>query len=161
MDRLRAWMSERQLPLTPQRLAVAELLFSADRHLSAEELIDALAKRGLKVGTATVYRTIDVLLESGLIEERDRGEGFRRFEPKRELPHHEQLLCTACGRVEEFRDAALERITHRVADAHGFERERHRLVIYGTCGDCRRAPASAATVAKAATAAKPAKVVRA
>jgi Fur family ferric uptake transcriptional regulator len=150
MDRLRTWMSERQLPLTPQRLAVADVLFSSGRHLSAEQLIDALAKRGLKVGTATVYRTIDVLLESGLIEERDRGEGFRRFEPTRDLPHHEQLLCTTCGRVEEFRDAALERVTRRVADSHGFERERHRLVIYGTCGDCRQTAATAATSAAVA-----------
>lgn len=145
MDRLRTWMNERRLPLTPQRLAVAELLLGSKRHLSAEELVHALERRGLKVGTATVYRTIDVLLESGFIEERDRGEGFRRFEPKRQLPHHEQLLCTKCGRVEEFRDAALERMTGRVADAHGFERERHRLVIYGTCGACRRPAVPAAT----------------
>jgi Fur family ferric uptake transcriptional regulator len=138
IDRFRAWMTERQLPLTPQRLAVAGLLLGSDRHLSAEELIDALAAKGLKVGTATVYRTIDVLLESGFVVERDRGEGFRRFEPRRELPHHEQLLCTVCGRVEEFRDAALERMTQRVADAHGYMRERHRLVIYGTCADCAR-----------------------
>jgi Fur family ferric uptake transcriptional regulator len=144
IDRFRAWLSEQHLPLTPQRLAIADLLLGSERHLSAEELIDALAKKGLKVGTATVYRTIDVLLESGFIEERDRGEGFRRFEPKRGLPHHEQLLCTVCGRVEEFRDAALERMTHRVADSHGFVRERHRLVIYGTCGDCRRGAAQAA-----------------
>jgi Fur family ferric uptake transcriptional regulator len=130
-------MSERQLPLTPQRFAVAEVLLGSERHLSTEELIDVLARRGVKVGTATVYRTIDVLLESGLIEERNRGEGFRRFEPKRDLPHHEQLLCTECGRVEEFREPSLERMTRRVADAHGFERERHRLVIYGKCGACR------------------------
>jgi Fur family transcriptional regulator, ferric uptake regulator len=154
MDRLRAWMSERRLPLTPQRLAVAELLLGSNRHLSAEELVGGLAKRGIKVGAATVYRTIDVLLESGLIEERDRGEGFRRFEPKRDLPHHEQLLCTSCGRVEEFREPSLDRMTHRVADAHGFERERHRLVIYGTCGDCRRAPAPATIVAKTAKVAR-------
>ena len=83
MDRLRTWMSERQLPLTPQRFAVAEVLLGSERHLSTEELIDVLARRGVKVGTATVYRTIDVLLESGLIEERNRGEGFRRFEPTR------------------------------------------------------------------------------
>jgi Fur family ferric uptake transcriptional regulator len=137
-------MSERRLPLTPQRLAVAELLLEAAHSLSAEELIDALASKGLKVGTATVYRAIDVLLESGFVVERDRGEGFRRFEPKRELPHHEQLLCTACGRVEEFRDAALERMTNRVAESHGFVRERHRLVIYGTCGACSRVAAAAA-----------------
>lgn len=141
IDRFRAWMSEQHLPLTPQRLAVADLLLRAERELSAEELRHALAERGLKVGTATVYRTIDVLLESGFIEERDRGEGFRRFEPKRGLPHHEQLLCTACGRVEEFRDAAIERVTHRAADERGFVRERHRLVIYGTCRACARAGA--------------------
>ncbi len=132
-------MTERQLPLTPQRLAIADLLLGSESHLSAEELIETLAGKGLKVGTATVYRTIDVMLESGFIVERDRGEGFRRFEPNRELPHHEQLLCTVCGRVEEFRDGALERMTQRVADAHGYVRERHRLVIYGTCGGCARA----------------------
>ena len=137
-------MSERQLPLTPQRLAIAEVLFDSDRHLSAEDVVTALARNGLKVGTATVYRTIDVLLESGFIVERNRGEGFRRFEANRDLPHHEQLLCTTCGSVAEFRDPALERMTHRVADAHDFVRERHRLVIYGTCAVCRRATASGA-----------------
>jgi Fur family ferric uptake transcriptional regulator len=136
-------MAEQQLPLTPQRLAIAGLLLGSARHLSAEELIQALAGKGVKVGTATVYRTIDVLLESGFIEERDRGEGFRRFEAKRALPHHEQILCTACGRVEEFRDAALERMTNRIAEAQGFVRERHRLVIYGTCAECQRADATA------------------
>ena len=148
MARFRAWMLERQLPLTPQRVAVAELMLGSERQLSAEQVTGALAKRGLRVGTATVYRTIDVLLESGFLEERDRGEGFRRFAPKRELPHREQLLCTACGRVEEFRDAALERMTHRVAEAHDFERERHRLVIYGTCAECRRATVPASSAAR-------------
>jgi Fur family ferric uptake transcriptional regulator len=131
-------MSERELPLTPQRLAIAALLLESTRHLSAEELIETLASGGIKVGTATVYRTIDVLLESGFVVELDRGEGFRRFEARRELPHHEQLLCTVCGAVEEFRDAALERMTNRVAESHGFVRERHRLVIYGTCAECSR-----------------------
>ncbi|MFI5233361.1 MAG: Fur family transcriptional regulator [Gemmatimonadales bacterium] len=143
IDRFRAWMGERQLPLTPQRLAIAELFLNSERHLSAEEAVGAMARNGLKVGTATVYRTIDVLLESGFLVERNRGEGFRRFEANRELPHHEQLLCTACGSVTEFRDSALERMTHRVADAHDFVRERHRLVIYGTCAACRSAAASA------------------
>jgi Fur family ferric uptake transcriptional regulator len=135
-------MSERQLPLTPQRLAIAELLLGLQRPLSAEELLEALAGNGLKVGAATVYRTIDMLLEGGFIEEHDRGEGFRRFEPKRGLPHHEQLLCTACGRVDEFRDATFERVTRRVAEERGFVRERHRVVIYGTCAECRRAAVS-------------------
>ena len=144
IDRFRAWMDERQLPLTPQRLAIAGLLLGSDRPLAADDVVAGLARNGLKVGTATVYRTIDVLLESGFVVERNRGEGFRRFEANRELPHHEQLLCTVCGAVEEFRDPALERMTHRVADAHGFVRDRHRLVIYGTCAACRRAAAAGA-----------------
>jgi Fur family ferric uptake transcriptional regulator len=135
-------MNERQLPLTPQRLAIAALLLDSVRHLSAEDVVAALARGGVKVGTATVYRTIAVLLESGFIVERNRGEGFRRFEANRELMHHEQLLCTVCGSVAEFRDPALERMTHRVAETHGFVRERHRLVIYGTCAACRRAAAT-------------------
>jgi Fur family ferric uptake transcriptional regulator len=141
-------MGERRLPLTPQRRAIAELLLNSAHHLSAEELIKALASKGIKVGTATVYRTIDVLLQSGFVVECDRGEGFRRFEARRELPHHEQLLCTACGHVEEFRDAALERMTNRVAESHGFVRERHRLVIYGTCADCSRVAPVAAAAAR-------------
>lgn len=138
-DRFREWMSERRLPLTPQRTAIAELLLTSGRQLSAADIVRRLAATDIRVGAATVYRTLDVLLESGLVEETDRGEGFRRFVARRELPHHEQLLCTGCGRVESFRDAALERTTHRVADAHGFERERHRVVIYGKCDACRRA----------------------
>ena len=143
-------MREQNLPLTPQRLAVAELLLGSDRQLSAEEVSAALATKGRRVGTATVYRAIGVLIASGLVEERDLGEGFRRFEARRELPHHEQLLCSACGRVEEFRDGALERATHRIAAARGFMRERHRLVIYGTCGECLRAVAPRESAASGA-----------
>jgi Fur family ferric uptake transcriptional regulator len=77
-------------------------------------------------------------VRSGLAVERDFGEGFRRFEPARDTPHHEHLLCTACGRVTEFRDERLERMTTLTAEAHGYARQRHRLVIYGVCGPCQR-----------------------
>lgn len=143
IDRFREWMSERRLPLTPQRLAIASKLLGSNKDLAAEDVVAALAANGVKVGTATVYRTIDVLLDGGFIIERNRGEGFRRFAANLELPHHEQLLCTVCGAVEEFREASLERMTSRVAESHGFERERHRLVIYGTCAACRSAAKAA------------------
>lgn len=138
VDRFRDWLRQHNLPVTAQRIAIADVLLRSDRHLSAEEVAGELSTRGTKIGTATVYRTIDVLLESGLAVERDFGEGFRRFEPARDVPHHEHLLCTRCGKVEEFRDARLERMTVSVAEARGFTRERHRLVIYGVCRDCRR-----------------------
>jgi Fur family transcriptional regulator, ferric uptake regulator len=98
----------------------------------------AVPARGAPAGTATVYRTVEVLVRSGLVVERDFGEGFRRYEPARGVPQHEHLLCTVCGRVTEFRDERLERMTTLIAEGHRFARQRHRLVIYGVCGQCQR-----------------------
>ncbi len=144
VDRFRTWLREHNLPVTPQRLTIAEVLLASDRHLSAEDVATELSARGSSIGTATVYRTIDVLVESGLVVERDFGEGFRRFEPARDVPHHEHLLCTVCGKVEEFRDERLERMTTLAAEARGFSRQRHRLVIYGVCRECQRGTATGA-----------------
>jgi Fur family ferric uptake transcriptional regulator len=137
-EAFRAYLREHNLPVTAQRLAIADVLLGTERHFSAEEVAEELARRGASAGTATVYRTLDVLVRSGLVVERDFGEGFKRYEATRDVPHHEHLLCTACGRVTEFRDERLERMTTLLAEAHDFARSRHRLVIYGVCGDCRR-----------------------
>jgi Fur family ferric uptake transcriptional regulator len=139
IDAFGDYLREHGLPVTPQRLAVAEALVASERHLSAEELADEVGRRGRAVGTATVYRTIELLVRSGLAVERDFGEGFKRYETTRGMPQHEHLLCTSCGRVTELRDERLERMTFLVSEAHDFLRERHNLVIYGICADCRAA----------------------
>jgi len=141
VDRFVAYLREHNLPVTAQRLAIADVLLTSERHLSAEEVAQEVSSRGRAVGTATVYRAIDTLLESGLLVERDFGEGFRRFEPARDIPHHEHLVCTQCGKVEEFRDERLERMTTIVAESRGFARQRHRLVIHGVCRECQRGTA--------------------
>ena len=136
-DAFATYLREHNLPVTAQRLAVADVVLASDRHLTAEEIAREVGRRGNPVGTATVYRTLEVLVRSGLVLERDFGEGFRRYEAAREAPHHEHLLCTVCGRVTGFSDERLERMTLLLADAQGFTRQRHRLVIYGMCRDCR------------------------
>ena len=137
VERFVGYLREHNLPVTAQRLAIAEVLLTSDRHLSAEEVASEVTARGRRAGTATVYRTIDTLVESGLLVERDFGEGFRRFEPARDIPHHEHLVCTQCDKVEEFRDERLERMTTLVAESRGFARQRHRLVIHGVCRECQ------------------------
>jgi len=137
-DAFRGYLREHNLPVTAQRLAIADVILGTDRHLSAEEVAKELRSHGSHAGTATVYRTIEVLVRSGLVVERDFGEGFKRYEAARGVPHHEHLLCTVCGRVTEFRDERLERMTTLLAETHDYSRQRHRLVIYGLCGDCRR-----------------------
>ena len=138
VDSFRAYLRDHNLPITAQRMAIAEAVLASDGHLSADDVVREVAARGDGVGTATVYRTLELLVRSGLVVERDFGEGFKRFEPARGIPHHEHLLCTVCGRVTEFRDDRLERMTTLIAEAHGYLRQRHRLVIHGVCEQCRR-----------------------
>ena len=83
LDRFRAWLKAQNLPATPQRLAIATVVLGADRPLAAEDVVEALRAQGPAPATATVYRTIDVLIECGLVLEEDRHEGFRRFHPVR------------------------------------------------------------------------------
>ena len=143
LEAFRAFLRDHSLPVTAQRLAIAEVVLGTERHLSAEDLATLLKARGANAGTATIYRTLEVMVRSGLVVERDFGEGFKRYEAARGIPQHEHLLCTVCGRVTEFRDERLERMTTLLAEAHDFSRQRHRLVIYGLCGDCRRGAARA------------------
>ena len=136
-DAFAAYLREHNQPVTDQRLAVAEVVMASHEHLSADDVAKLLGVRGAAVGTATVYRTLEVLVRSGLVVERDFGEGFKRYEPSRGMPHHEHMLCTVCGTVREFRDERIERMTTLMAEQHGFARQRHRLVIYGVCEPCR------------------------
>lgn len=138
IEAFRAFLQDHNLPVTAQRLAIADVVLGSNRHLSAEEVAREVSDRGATAGTATVYRTLELLVRSGLVVERDFGEGFRRFEPARDAPHHEHLLCSICGRVREFRDERLERMTTLIAESHGYARQRHRLVIYGVCESCQR-----------------------
>jgi len=138
VEEFRAYLRDHNLPITEQRLAIAQVLHLEGRHFSAEEIEQALAIRGVAVGTATIYRTLEVLVRSGLVVERDFGEGFKRYEAARGEPQHEHLLCTSCGRVVEFRDERLERMTMLLADAQGFARQSHQLVIFGVCAECQR-----------------------
>ena len=132
-----AYLRDHNLPVTAQRQAIAEVVLCSDRHVSADDIERELWARGAAVGTATIYRTLDVMVRSGLVVERDFGEGFRRFEPARDEPNHEHLICTVCGRVVEFRDERLDRMTMLIAEQHDFVRSRHKLVIEGVCGVCR------------------------
>jgi Fur family ferric uptake transcriptional regulator len=140
LDQFRRYLRERNLPVTLQRELVAEVVFTAGGHLSVEDIVARLRERGAHVGTATVYRTLDLLTESGMIVQRDFGEGFRRFERMRggDVQHHEHLICIRCGKVIEFTNERLERMKALIAEEYGFRHHHHRLEIFGTCPDCQR-----------------------
>ena len=134
------YLREQGLPITQQREAVAQVVFSSNGHLSVEEIEQRLRQGEERIGKATIYRTLDLLVKSKLVEEHDFGEGFKRYEHRlSRQPVHEHLICLECGTVIEFRSDEVERIERQVLKDHGFEPTRHRLEIYGLCRDCRSA----------------------
>ncbi len=137
LDRFQRYLRTRRLPVTTQRIAIARAVFEAEEHLSVEALEKKLKQGGIRVGTATVYRTLDSLVESGLLRAHDFGEGFRRFEPVTDALPHEHLVCVRCGSVQEFQNERLERMIPLIADEFQFLHQRHRIEIYGTCRSCR------------------------
>ena len=140
-----AWSSEVQQRLRTAgyrngaaRTALVELLDTQTCCASAADLHDTLRERGRNVGLASVYRVIDSLLESGLVQRVDVGDGVARYEPVRTAEeHHHHLVCTGCGKVEAFADPGLERAIHRVEETSGYAVDTHDVVLHGACADCQ------------------------
>lgn len=134
------YLREQGLPVTQQREAVAEIVFSSEGHRSVEEIEQALRRRGERIGKATIYRTLDLLVRSKLVDEHDFGEGFKRYEHRlSSRPVHEHLICQECHKVVEFRSEDIHGLEERVATEHGFLVTRHRVEIYGLCAECQEA----------------------
>src|SRR5712691_1324853 len=139
LEQFRRYLAEHTLPATQQRLAVADAVFFADAHLSADEVSRRVARRGVAVGTATIYRTLELLVRAGLAKEHDFGEGFKRYEPLAPGEIHEHCICSSCGRVTEFSNDRLERMIALLAEEVEFRPHHHRLEIYGLCRSCQQA----------------------
>src|SRR5215213_7215049 len=136
----RRYLRQQGLPVTQQREVVADVVFGSADHLSVEEIEARLKQRGERIGKATIYRTMEILVRSGLVEDHDFGDGFKRYEHLfGQQPVHEHLVCTHCRKVVEFRRREIERLQEEIATQHGFLPTRHRLEIYGLCGDCQAA----------------------
>lgn len=134
------YLKDLGLPVTHQRKAVAEVVFAAGGHLSVDDIEGALRSRGERIGKATIYRTLDLLVRSRLVEEHDFGEGFKRYEHRlSHHPVHEHMICVECGTVTEFESNELYRIEKRIRSEYGFTPVRRRLEIYGLCRACQDA----------------------
>lgn len=121
---------------TRQRLAVAEAMASFDDFRSAQDIHDLLGRRGERVGLATVYRTLQRLVEGGEVDllRTEDGEAIYR---RCSATHHHHLVCRGCGATVEVEGPAVERWTRAMADEHGFAEVSHTLEIFGTCPACR------------------------
>ena len=133
----RGALKERNLKSTSQRDDIARVFFASNRHISVEELYHEVRKVNPRVGYATVYRTVRLLRECGLAAERHFNDGEARFENVEEEHHHDHLICERCGRIVEFSNDEIEELQELVARKLDFVISRHKMELYGICGDCR------------------------
>lgn len=137
-DVLDDYLAKQGLKQTRQRKVVVEEFLRVDRHIDAEDLHGIVRKRDPKVGLATVYRTLNLLREAGLADQKSFRDGRSVFEIHRPDSHHDHFICLDCGQVKEFENETIEELQKKVAQELGFRLTGHRLDLYGKClrSDC-------------------------
>jgi len=131
------YLAGQGLKSTQQRDEILKVFVGAGRHLSAEELYALVKKSYPGIGYATVYRTLKLLAEAGLAEERRFEDGFTRYEYRATNGHHDHLICTKCGSIIEFENARIEELQQDVARKNKFLVQNHKLELYGLCAVCQ------------------------
>ncbi|MHB9146826.1 MAG: Fur family transcriptional regulator [Symbiobacteriia bacterium] len=139
-------LAERDYKITPQRQVILKALMDRAQgggeanHLSADQVHAIVHQTNPEVGLATVYRTLDLLAELGILQKVNFGDGRSRYEfTEARTRHHHHLVCVQCGRVVEFTDALARSLDSIVDEQLGFRILDQELTIYGYCSECRQA----------------------
>lgn len=143
-DKFAGLLREKGLKVTTQRLAVlAALSMKQDSHLTAEEIYDLVKVENPDIGLATVYRTIQMLLELKIVDRIYLDDGYVRYElghvyEDEDSHHHHHLICIKCGRVMSFQGDLLEEFEKKMEEKTGFWIQDHDVKLYGYCMDCQK-----------------------
>lgn len=141
MEDLKKRLQARQHKMTPQRQIVLQIFLDhPGEHLSAEDVHGILRDNKSEIGLATVYRSLELLSELGILQKMEFGDGCSRYEVNTTDPsshHHHHLICTKCGRVFEFEDDLLDDLEKDIAEKSGFKIEDHQVKFFGICKECQ------------------------
>ena len=129
MSKLEKICVEKGMKMTDQRRVIARVISESDDHPDVEEVYLRASQIDPKVSIATVYRTVRLFEDAGLVDRHDFGDGRARYEEVSE--HHDHLIDVKSGRVIEFHNAEIEQIQEKIAEEHGMRLVGHRLELYG------------------------------
>ena len=129
-------LSDRGRRVTGTRRALTDLIAEQGGHFTAAELLDDARRRRIRVGRATVFRTLDLLTEIHALERLDLPSGDHAYVACAPQEHHHHVVCRQCGRSVEVIDRGLQSVVDEIGRRSGFRIESHRLELYGLCPEC-------------------------
>lgn len=140
IERLKNNLKEKGYKLTTQRRAIVDIIIRNEGdHLTTEELYDLVKVEYPEIGLATVYRTVQLLEELGVVSKLDLNDGCYRYElvHEDEAHQHHHLICSECGKVIEVQGDLLEGLESDIENKYNFEIKNHSVKFYGICSECR------------------------
>ena len=129
-------LSHKGYRMTPQRMMILEAVEAAENHISAEEIYTNVCKRYPHLNISTVYRTLELLKEQGLVTETDMGDGRVRHHSIKK-GHHHHLVCQKCGKIIDLAETTLSPLKDALSKEYGFNADLKHLAIFGCCSQCK------------------------
>jgi Fur family ferric uptake transcriptional regulator len=133
------FLAGKRLRLTSQRRTIIDTAFSTSQHFTAEQLLSWSRRQDRSVSRATIYRTLPLLTESGLVREMDFGKDYKFYDPNyADHPQHNHIICQDCDKIVEFESDTLERLENEITQRLGFSPQSHRFQISARCEELKR-----------------------